>query len=136
MDDLGSSSRETGTARFSFVFSFQQGVTGIFAGSAFNPKENVQLKDGKSIGLASYASRMNIQLLRASDFSQKLRERGCALEATVQKIARTARDEDDAKQLLEEIWRAPSEAEKFVSEAAARNRDVYDFESRLLGEAM
>ncbi len=52
----------------------QQGVTGLFAGNAFNPKENVQLKDGKTISLSSYASRMKIQLLRASDFNQKLRD--------------------------------------------------------------
>jgi len=109
----------------------QQGVTGIFAGSAFNPKENVQLKDGKTISLASYASRTNIQLLRASDFNQKLREHGCGLEASVQRICRACRDEDEVRGLLEELWKIPSNGEKLLADAVEKNRDVYDFEAKL-----
>jgi hypothetical protein len=109
----------------------QQGVTGIFAGSAFNPKENVQLKNGQTISLASYASRMNIQLLRASDFNQKLREHGCALEATVQKICRIARDEANVKDILEQIWRDPLNAEGILSRTAEKNFEIYDFERKL-----
>ena len=109
----------------------QQGVTDIFAGSAFNPKENVQLKDGKTISLATYASRMKVQLLKASDFNEKLRENGCALETTAQKICKAARNENDVRRLLEEIWKTPSDAERLLTEAAQRNRDVYDFETKL-----
>jgi hypothetical protein len=109
----------------------QQGVIGIFAGSAFNPKESVQLKDGQTIALASYASRMNIQLLRASDFNQKLREHGCALEATAQKICRIARDETDVKDILEQIWRNPLDAVAILTQTAEKNRDIYNFERKL-----
>lgn len=109
----------------------QQGVTGIFAGSAFNPKEHVQLREGQMIALTSYASRMNIQLLKASQFNQKLREHGCALEATVQKICRVARDEANVRVILEQISSKPSEAEKILAQAAEKNRDIYDFETRL-----
>ena len=41
----------------------KQGITGVFAGSSFDPKESVRLKDESTISLASYAARMNIQLL-------------------------------------------------------------------------
>jgi hypothetical protein len=109
----------------------QQGMTGIFAGSAFNPKENVQLKDGQTISLASYASRMNIQLLRASDFNQKLREHGCGLEASVQRICKACRDEDEVRGLLEELWKIPNNGEKLLADAVEKNRDVYDFEAKL-----
>ncbi len=109
----------------------KQGLVGMFAGSAFNPTENVQLKDGKTISLASYASRMNIQLLKASDFNQKLREHGCSQEETAQKICRTAREENDVRRLLEDIWRNAAEAKKLLADAAQKNRDVYDFEIQL-----
>jgi hypothetical protein len=114
----------------------QQGLVGVFAGSAFNPTENVQLKGGKTISLASYASRMNIQLLKASDFNQKLREHGCGQEVSAQKICRTARDENDVRQLLEGIWAGPTDAEKLLTEVAQKNRDVYDFETKLRGYAL
>jgi hypothetical protein len=109
----------------------QQGLVGMFAGSAFNPTENVQLKDGKSISLASYASRMNIQLLKASDFNQKLREHGCGKEESAQKICRIARNEADVRKLLEEIWKNPADTKKLLDDAAQKNRDVYDFEIQL-----
>ena len=81
----------------------KQGVIGVFAGSAFNPREKVKLKDGSVVSLPSYASRMNIQLLKASDFNKKLRERGCR-KATVQKICKFAKNEDEVREILEMIW--------------------------------
>ncbi|MCD6325878.1 hypothetical protein J7L97_06295 [Candidatus Bathyarchaeota archaeon] len=70
----------------------KQGVVGVFAASAFNPRETVQLKDGSRISLAQYAARMRLQLLRASNFNQKLHEKGCPRTVTVQKICRRARN--------------------------------------------
>jgi hypothetical protein len=81
----------------------KQGIVGVFAGSAFNPKESVRLKDEAMISLATYAARMNIQLLKASDFNSKLRERGVPKEVTVQKICRIARDEKEVREVLEAI---------------------------------
>jgi len=70
----------------------KQGVVGVFAGSAFKPKENVQLKNGSKIFLATYAARSNLQLLKAADFNDRLRERGCLASVTVQKICRVEGD--------------------------------------------
>lgn len=53
----------------------KKGGFGVFAGSTFYPKESVRLKDQSMLSLSSYASRMNIQPLKASDFNEKLRER-------------------------------------------------------------
>jgi hypothetical protein len=109
----------------------RQGVTGIFAGSAFNPKEKVQLKDGTVLTLASYVSRMNIQLLRAADFNEKLHEHGCHSETSSQGICRIARDESDVRQLLDELWEKPFEAERLLAGAAQRNKEIYDLETKL-----
>jgi hypothetical protein len=70
-------------------------------------------------------------LLRASDFNQKLREHGCGLEASVQRICRACRDEDEVRGLLEELWKIPSNGEKLLADAVEKNRDVYDFEAKL-----
>ena len=109
----------------------RQGVIGIFAGSSFNPHEKVQLRDGKEVSLAQYASRMNIQLLRAADFNTKLHEKGIPKEISVQKICRIARDEKDVRQMLEAVWENPAEAEKVLSVVMAKNKDVYEFEKML-----
>lgn len=39
----------------------KSGVIGVFAGSAFNDKKKIMLKDETVIGLPSYAARMNIK---------------------------------------------------------------------------
>ena len=44
----------------------KQGVTGIFAASAFNPKERARVSD-QMMNLASYAGRLNMSLLKAAD---------------------------------------------------------------------
>lgn len=44
--------------------TIKQGIVGVFA---FNPKENVRLKDETEISLATYAARINIQLLKAAE---------------------------------------------------------------------
>ena len=109
----------------------KQGIVGVFSGSAFNPKETVRLKDGSSISLATYAARMNIQLLKASDFNEKLRERGCSRKVSVQKICRAARNEDEVREILEAIWKSPDRSEEILAGIMEKNREVYDFEKRL-----
>ena len=49
--------------------SIKNGVIGILAAGAFNPRESVKLQ-GETISLAQYAARMNIQLLRAADLTK------------------------------------------------------------------
>lgn len=108
----------------------KQGVIGVFAGSAFNPREKVKLKDETIVNLPSYASRMNIQLLKAVDFNQKLKERGCA-KATVQKICRFAKDEREVREILEKLWDTPQKDAEVLNEVAVKNREVYEFEREL-----
>lgn len=109
----------------------KQGVLGVFAGSAFNPKESVKIKDG-SVGLATYAARINVQLLKAADFNEKLRERGVSKEITVQKICRIAKNEREVRTMLEAIWENPKKGNEILANAAVKNHSVYEFEKMLV----
>jgi hypothetical protein len=53
----------------------KQGVIGIFAGTAFNPKDRVRA-GSEILSVAQYAARMSIQLLKASDLNEMLHKRG------------------------------------------------------------
>jgi len=107
----------------------KQGMVGVFAAGAFNPKENVRLKDETTISLASYAARMNIQLLKAADFNEKLREHGCGV--TVQKICKIAKDEVEVREVLDGVWTKPNKGEEILAEVAERNKELYEFERML-----
>jgi len=109
----------------------KQGIVGVFAASAFNPKETVQLKDDSTISLAQYTARRDLQLLKAVDFNQKLRERGCPKEVTVQKVCKRAKDEGEVRETLDKIWKQPEESEETLSEMLERNKDLYQFEKML-----
>jgi hypothetical protein len=109
----------------------KQGIVGVFAGSAFNPKESVKLKDESVISLATYAARMNIQLLKAADFNEKLRERGVPKEITVQRVCRTSKDEKEVREILEAMWDTPEKSDEILAKAIEKNADVYDFEKML-----
>jgi hypothetical protein len=111
--------------------TIKQGVVGVFAGSAFNPKENVRLKDESVISLATYAARMNIQLLKAADFNEKMRERGVAKEITVQRICKAAKGEKEVREVLQAIWENPEKSNETLSKMVEKNKDVYDFEKML-----
>jgi hypothetical protein len=78
----------------------KRGVVGIFAGRAFDLKEKVHVKD-EVIDFASYAARLNLQLLRGADFNAKLRERGC--KATVERISKLAANEVEIREALDRI---------------------------------
>lgn len=109
----------------------KQGVVGVFAGSAFNPKESVRLKDETEISLATYAARMNIQLLKASDFNEKLRERGVGEKETVQRICRVSKDEKQVREILEQIWKEPGKAEDVLANVSRENSRLFEFEKML-----
>ncbi|MEM3629261.1 MAG: helix-turn-helix domain-containing protein [Candidatus Bathyarchaeia archaeon] len=109
----------------------RQGVIGVFAGSSFNPKENVQLKNDCSISLTTYAAKMNIQLLKAADFNAKLHQRGCSVKVSVQKICKVAKDEREVREILENIWDDPKNSEKILENFANKNKSVYEFEKLL-----
>jgi hypothetical protein len=106
----------------------KQGVVGIFAGGAFDPKEKVRVKD-EVIDLASYAARLNLQLLKEADFNAKLRERGC--KATVERISKLAANEVEVREALDRIWNEPEKSDEILSELMERNKKLYEFERML-----
>jgi hypothetical protein len=108
----------------------KQGVTGVFAGSAFKPDENV-LVNGQPISLATYANRLNISLLKAADFNEKLHERGCKRDLSIQKICNAARDEKEVRELLERVWQQPTQASSILGEVLRKNEELYRFEKML-----
>lgn len=89
------------------------------------------MKDESAISLSSYASRMNIQLLKASDFNKKLNERGTPKSVTVQKICRVSRDESEVRNILENIWKTSDKSDEILSSVAENNKEIYDFEKML-----
>jgi len=109
----------------------KQGVMGVFAAGAFTAREHVKLRDGTTITLPTYAERMNIQLLKASDLNERLREQECPAPITVQRICRTAKDEKEVRQMLDQTWKNPTISEAVLTEAITRNRDLYQFEKSL-----
>jgi hypothetical protein len=103
----------------------KQGITGVFAGSSFDPKETVRLKDESRISLSSYAARMNIQLLRSADFNQKLRDKEIPASVTVQMTCRYAEDENEVRKLLDQIWDNPAKSSEILKKVAWENKDIY-----------
>jgi hypothetical protein len=108
----------------------KQGVTGVFAGSAFKQDENV-LVNGQPIGLAAYANRLNITLLKTADFNEKLHEHGCKRDLTIQKICNATRDEKEVRGLLERVWQQPTQASSILGEVLIKNEELYRFEKML-----
>ncbi len=109
----------------------RQGVKGVFAGSAFNPKENVRLKDDQVITLPEYAGRMNIQLLKSADLNQKLRERAVPKHITLQELCRVAKDEGQTRTVLTSIWENPKLASELLARTTSDNEGIYNFEKSL-----
>jgi hypothetical protein len=109
----------------------RQGVMGVFAAGAFNPRENVKLNDETAISLPSYASRMNIQLLKASDFNSKLHEKGCPNALSVQRICRLSKNEKEVRELLDTVWKDPTNSDSVLLEAESSNVELYEIEKKL-----
>ncbi|MEP0824872.1 MAG: hypothetical protein HRF40_05250 [Nitrososphaera sp.] len=114
----------------------KNGVVGVFAGGAFEDI-HVKVANGGSSGnngaitLAQYAERLNVQLLRASDFNEKLRDREAPKDVTVQKICKAARDERDVRRMLDLIWDKPEDAKNALNNAIKANDSVFKFEEEL-----
>jgi len=113
--------------------AIKQGIIGVFAGGAFNPREKVHV-NGEDISLASYAARMNIQLLKATDFNEKLQERGCEPRITVQKVCKRAKDEEEVKETLDALWGNPKKGGEALAKLVERNESLYSFERMLEGK--
>ena len=111
----------------------RQGVLGVFAASSFDPKENVIIND-ESISLPAYAARMNIQLLKAADFNEKLRERGVDERVTTQSICRASADERQVRDTLEAVWKESDKAKERLDALAVGNAKLFEFERMLKGK--
>ncbi len=74
---------------------------------------------------------MEIQLLKASDFNEKLREKGCSKGVTVQKVCKVAEAEKEVRELLDALWENPEKGEETLTEARERNEEIYQFEKML-----
>jgi hypothetical protein len=72
-----------------------------------------------------------MSLLKAADFNEKLRERGCTSKVTIQHACRASKNENEVRELLDVIWHKPADAEKTVSEVVSKNESLYQFERTL-----
>lgn len=50
---------------------------------------------------------------------------------TVQKVCRTARDEDEVREALSKVWEKPSKAMGVVASLEVGNLDLYELESSM-----
>ncbi len=76
---------------------------------------------------------MNIQLLKAADFNEKLHERGADNDVTVQRICRVAKDETQVRVVLEAVWKEPAKADELLVRIAMENGKLFEFEKMLEG---
>jgi hypothetical protein len=60
-----------------------------------------------------------------------LRERGCVKTATVQKICRYSRNEDQVRATLDKFWEKPKTASNSLKSLLESNREVFQFEKML-----
>jgi hypothetical protein len=74
---------------------------------------------------------MEMQLLKAADFNEKLREKGCPKGVTVQEVCKIARDEKEVRELLDALWKEPEKGEEILAVARERNEEIYRFEKML-----
>ena len=113
----------------------KQGIVPVFAAQTFNPKQLVQIpNDGSSISLAAYCARLNIEILKASDFNKRLVEKGVDKFVSIQKICRAARNEDQVRSMLDAVWEMPAGARSVLSEAMQQNSDVFAREKEMEAE--
>jgi len=81
--------------------------------------------------LVNLCGRMNIQLLKAADFNEKLRERGVLKDVMVQRVCRIAKDEKEVREILEAIWENTAKSEEILNKVAEKKEAVYKFEKML-----
>jgi hypothetical protein len=108
----------------------KQGVIGIFAGTAFNPKDKVKV-GSEVLSVAQYAARMSIQLLKASDLNEIIHKGGVHKSVTVQKVCTRARNEGEVREVLGKIWNDPKDAQELIGQLVSKNASVFEFEQEL-----
>ena len=112
----------------------KNGILGVFAGSAFDPKATIHLRE-EALSLPTYAGRLNLQLIHPSDLNKQLHERVGDTELTVQRICRITRDENEVRSTLTDIWANPKQAQKLLTQLAERNQGFYELEKTMEEES-
>lgn len=105
------------------------GVVPIFAASAFSDS-TVRLKD-VTISMASYASRLNIEIWTQARFNGMLQDHGISDIVTVRKICRAAADEYEVSAMLDAIWKEPATAEEIYKKYLLKNSTLFDIEKEM-----
>ena len=108
----------------------KQNVIPVYAGGAFDPTSQIRIGD-ETISLASYAARMNLQLIKSADINEYLHKRGVDTEISLQKVCELSRNEKEAKMILGKIWNQPKKAKEFLMQSLEANKKLYDFEKSL-----
>jgi hypothetical protein len=67
-------------------------------------------------------------LLKAGDFNQKLHERGCPTKLSAQEICKTAKDENQTKEIFEKVWTKPRTSIETIASLRQANMERYQFE--------
>ncbi len=88
--------------------------------------------NAERISLSQYASRLNIRLLRPTDFNEKLREQDIDKKVTVQKVCRVCRDEKQIREMLDQVWNQSLKAQEILIETSNRNNSVFEFEKAII----
>ena len=107
----------------------KKGVVPVFAAGTYKVKEMVNV-NGERITLPQHANRMNIKLLRPTDFNERLRKQGISKSLTVQRICKICKDEKEVREVLDAVWNKPSK-NQVLTEILGRNQKVFEFERAL-----
>jgi len=108
----------------------RQNVVPVYAGGAFDPRGQVRLGN-ETISLATYAERMNLQLIKSADINEYLHKHGVNTDISLQKICELSTDEKETRSTLVKIWNQQKKAKEFLTQIAEKNKKLYDFEKSL-----
>jgi hypothetical protein len=74
---------------------------------------------------------MNIQLLKAADFNEKLHDQGVDIAVTIQRICRVTRDEAKVRDVLKLVWNETEKTGGILVRIAKENAKLFEFEKIL-----
>jgi hypothetical protein len=124
-------------ARFSKEFGaddrhgrvIRNGVVLWMAGAAIDNKASI-LVGNDYLTVASFASRLGIKFIPASQINEQLQRRGWE-KASVKAICRVAKDAHEAMETLDQIWGHPEKAKEILAKYAEQNKSILEQERML-----
>ena len=81
--------------------------------------------------MSTYAYRLNVKLIRPSDFNPKMHEHGVAKKISVQKICEASRNEKQVRVVLDTFWSAPKNSEEEFAQLLKSNAEAFSLEKVL-----